>query len=301
MIKTLLLTARPPFLLLSLSIVLLGTAIALYQGAQWSTGLFVLIMLGALLSHAAVNMLNEYQDFQSGLDATTDKTPFSGGSGALPNHPEAAPYVLNIVKIILFLLVLLGGYFVVLKGWQILPLGLLGVLLIVTYTSNITRLPWVCFIAPGLAFGPVMVLSIYFVWTGGFSWLAACLSLIPFFLVNNLLLLNQVPDLKADQAVGRFNILMKHGVKAGFQLFALFVVLAYVALFLAIIVFNLPNLVWLAFMGGVLVVPMLKIIFASDEKIDKLRSALGMNVIINILTPAMIAFGLIWSELPIEK
>ncbi|VAW49934.1 FIG00784479: hypothetical protein [hydrothermal vent metagenome] len=297
MIKTLLLTSRPPFLLLSLSIVLLGTAIALYQGAQWSIGLFVLITVGAVLSHAAVNMLNEYQDFQSGLDAITDKTPFSGGSGALPSHPAAAPYVLNMVKVILFLLVLLGGYFVALKGWQILPLGLLGVLLIVTYTSNITRLPWICLIAPGLAFGPVMVLGVYFVWTGSFSWLAACLSLIPFFLVNNLLLLNQVPDLKADQVVGRFNILMKHSVKTGFQLFTLFILLAYAMLLFAVIYFRLPDLVWLAFIGLLFAVPMLKMMFASNENVDKLRPALGMNVIINILTPAMIAFGLIWSTL----
>ena len=294
MIKTLLLTSRPPFLLLSLSIVLLGTAIAMYQGAQWSTGLFVLITLGAVLSHAAVNMLNEYQDFQSGLDAITDKTPFSGGSGALPNNPKAAPYVLNAVKIILVLLVLLGGYFVILKGWEILPLGLLGVLLILTYTSKITRLPWVCLVAPGIAFGPLMVLGVYFVWTGEFSWLALFLSLVPFFLVNNLLLLNQVPDLKADQQVGRFNFLMQYGVKSGFQVFALFTVLAYLTLLFAILVFSLPNLVWLAFIGGLVATPMLKMLFEWNENREKLRPALAMNVIINILTPALIALGLIW-------
>ena len=294
MIKTILLTTRPQFLLLSLSVVLLGTAIAFYQGAIWSTPLFVLIFLGALLSHAAVNMLNEYQDFRSGLDDMTDRTPFSGGSGALPNHPEAAPAVFRALVLVIGMLVILGVYFIKLKGWAILPLGLVGLLVILTYTSKITRHPWVCLIAPGLAFGPLMVLGTYFVWTGGFSWLALALSLLPFFLVNNLLLLNQIPDLVADKAVDRFNIIMKLGIKRSLTIFSVFTGLAFVTLVLAQLAFNLPNLVWLGLLGGLIALPMLKISLNAAENVDKLMPALGMNVIINLLTPALVAVGLVW-------
>lgn len=294
MLKTVFLTTRPQFLLLSLSVVMLGSAIAIYQGAVWSTTLFILIVLGAVLSHAAVNMLNEYQDYQSGLDDTTTRTPFSGGSGALPSNPQAAPYVFKTFIFVMVVLLGLGGYFIVLKGWELLPLGVLGLLVILTYTSKITRLPWVCLIAPGVAFGPLMVLGTYFVWTGSFSWLALALSMVPFFLVNNLLLLNQVPDLEADRAVGRFNILMKLGLKQGVLLFSVFVILTYVTLFLSVIVFALPMTVWLGLMTAVIAIPMLKITLNSIENRDKLMPALGMNVIINLLTPVLIALGLIW-------
>lgn len=181
MIKTLFLTSCPQFLLLSLSVALLGSVIALYQGAEWSTSLFVLISFGAVLSHAAVNMLNEYQDFHSGLDKVTLRTPFSGGSGALSSNPPAAPLVFKTLIGIFGLLVILGGYLISLKGWALLPLGFVGLLVILSYTSKITRWPWVCLIAPGLAFGPLMVLSNYFVWTGTLSALALALSLVPFF------------------------------------------------------------------------------------------------------------------------
>ncbi len=294
MLKTLLLTSRPQFLLLSLSVVLLGSAIALYQGAEWSTSLFVLISFGAVLSHAAVNMLNEYQDYYSGLDEVTVRTPFSGGSGALPENPQAAPLVFKALLGVLGLLVMLGSYFIALKGWEILPLGVAGLLVILTYTSKITRLPWVCLISPGLAFGPLMVLGTYFVWTGSFSTLALALSLVPFFLVNNLLLLNQVPDLQADRAVGRFNILMKVGLKRGLLIFVTFVLLAFISLFVTSILFNLPSLVWLGFLGILLGLPMSKIVLQSGENVDKLMPALGMNVIINLLTPMLIAAGLFW-------
>ncbi|GKT12306.1 MAG: 1,4-dihydroxy-2-naphthoate polyprenyltransferase [Thiomicrorhabdus sp.] len=295
MIKTILLTTRPQFLLLSLSVVLMATAIALYQGAEWSPPLFILILLGAVLSHAAVNMLNEYQDFKSGLDDMTDRTPFSGGSGALPNHPEAAPAVFKTLVLVIGMLVILGIYFIKLKGWGILPLGLVGMLVILTYTSKITRLPWLCLLTPGLAFGPLMVLGTYFVWTGGFSLLALLLSMVPFFLVNNLLLLNQVPDLVADKIVGRFNILMKLGLKSGLGLFSLFTLLAFSSLVVVIISFDLPKGVWLGLIGVLIAIPMVKISQNATENIDKLMPALRMNVIINLLTPILVALGLVWS------
>ncbi len=294
MLKTLFLTSRPQFLLLSFSVVLLGSAIALYDGADWSGALFSLIVVGAVLSHAAVNILNEYQDFQSGLDATTQKTPYSGGSGALQNNPSAAPWVLKLFFVTLSVLVLLGGYFIALKGWQLLPLGLAGLLVIVTYTSTITRLPWICLITPGAAFGPLMVLGTYFVWTGTFSSLALILSLVPFFLVNNLLLLNQVPDLHADRGVGRFNILMKLGVEKSTLIFISFGLLAFLCLLAAQLLFKLPVLVWAAFLGLLLTLPMMKLVLQSTENVDKLMPALKLNVIINLLTPVLIAFGLLW-------
>jgi 1,4-dihydroxy-2-naphthoate octaprenyltransferase len=294
MLKTLLLTCRPQFLLLSLSVVLLGSAIAIYEGAPWSSLLFVLIVSGAILSQVAVNILNEYQDFHSGLDSVTQKTPFSGGSGALQKNPQAAPLVFKILLGVLGFLVILGGYFIFLKGWALLPLGLIGLLVILTYTTKITRLPWVCLIAPGFAFGPLMVLGTYFVWTGSFSALALALSLVPFFLINNLLLLNQIPDIEADRTVGRFNVLMKLGVKAGQGIFIGFVLLAFLSLSITIIAFDLPNLVWLGLLGLFIGLPMVKIVLQFDQNIDKLMPALTMNVIITLLTPVLIAVGLTW-------
>lgn len=290
-IKTVFLAARPNFLILSLSIVFLAVSIAKFEGAAIPIPLFVFTLLGAVLAHAAVNLLNEYQDHLSGLDFMTQKTPFSGGSGALQQNPKAAKNVINTVKIILGVLVLIGVYFIYAIGWQLLPLGVLGLALIVFYTRNITQYPWLCLISPGLAFGPVMLLSCYFVFTGQFSLLALALSLIPFFLVNNLLLLNQVPDLEADKKVGRFNILMKIGVKSSMVIFSGFILLALVVLVLSIEYFKLPKSVWIGGLAFILAIPMIKIVLTNTQQIDKLMPALTMNVIINLLTPMLIGLG----------
>ncbi|MGD9094279.1 MAG: prenyltransferase, partial [Chromatiales bacterium] len=90
----LLASARVPFLLLTLVLVLLGVACAstVTQEMEWEK--LAIILLTAVSAHVSVNALNEYFDFRIGLDAVTDKTPFSGGSGALPNNPQQARSVL---------------------------------------------------------------------------------------------------------------------------------------------------------------------------------------------------------------
>lgn len=294
-VKTVIGTTRPNFLLLSVSVVVLGTALALYQGADWSTSLFLMVVLGAVLAHAAVNMLNEYQDFHSGLDDLTERTPFSGGSGSLQANPGAAIYVKRALNVVLVALILLGMLLVYQTGWGLLPIGLLGLVVILTYTSNITRLPWLCLIAPGLAFGPLMILGTYWVWTGSISWLALTLSLVPFFLVNNLLLLNQYPDLEADKQVGRENIIMRLGPQQGSRVFVLFLGLAFVSLMASIWFFALPTSVYIAMLMLLLAIPLAKLTLSQYQNIQKLMPALAMNVIINLLTPLMMAAGLLWA------
>src|SRR4030042_6568598 len=73
---------RPEFLLLSVVLVLVGTAISWNEG-QFDGLKFFLTVLGLLLAHTSVNVLNDYFDYQSGIDTETTPTAFSGGSGIL--------------------------------------------------------------------------------------------------------------------------------------------------------------------------------------------------------------------------
>src|SRR5512143_2349141 len=81
---------RVPFLALTPACVLLGVASAVYSGIPVSPIHIVLVLVGAIATHISVNSFNEYDDFKSGLDAQTRRTPFSGGSGTLPANPGMA-------------------------------------------------------------------------------------------------------------------------------------------------------------------------------------------------------------------
>lgn len=293
LLKSLLEVARPPFLLLPLVIMALVAATASYEGFDWSAPLFMLILLGAVSAHISVNILNEYEDYESGLDSMTERTPFSGGSGALVKNPQAAEVVGSLGYLFLGIVISLGVFFVYLRGWELLPIGIVGILLILFYTSKITRRPWLCLISPGIAFGPLMMTGAYYVLTGEYSWVIFGLSMIVFFLVNNLLLLNQFPDEDADRKVGRFNILMHLGSQNSSVIFNSFLGLSYLVLAYMIIDGWLPYWAGLGFFTLILAWPLRVTVKYHHHSLTKLMPALGLNVSVVLLLPSLIAVGLV--------
>ena len=152
-LKTLLQTFRPSFLILSLVSVFLGFSSAFATQASIDTLTVLVILIGAVSAHISVNTFNEYVDYKSGLDFLTHKTAFSGGSGTLPQEPAMARTVLASGLLSLALTIAIGIFFLHQYGNQILPVGLVGVLLIISYSPWLNRLPLLCLIAPGLGFG----------------------------------------------------------------------------------------------------------------------------------------------------
>ncbi|MGB5677474.1 MAG: prenyltransferase, partial [Gammaproteobacteria bacterium] len=149
-LRTLLQTIRPPFLILTPVCVFLGTSTAISTQGSVETTTLVLILLGALCAHISVNTLNEHADFKSGLDLITIRTPFSGGSGALPGDPATAHWVLATGLVSLIATTAIGIYFIDNYGTRILPIGVIGIVIILTYTKWINRWPVFCLIAPGI-------------------------------------------------------------------------------------------------------------------------------------------------------
>ena len=286
-------TARPAFLVLTPCCLSLAVAHVINVNAAINNLHFFLIFFGALAAHVSVNMLNEYQDFISGLDLHTQRTPFSGGSGTLPIEPELAKPVQFSGIACLLITVLIGLYFLSVRGWELAPLGLVGILLVYFYTHKITRWPWVCLIAPGLAFGPLMISGSYYVLSGHYSVAVTISSLIVFFLVNNLLLLNQFPDLEADQNAGRCHLPILIGRKKSAWVYVSFLVAAYTVLLICIFLSFLPLYSLLGFLSFFLAIPAAKMTLQYANDMDELKPALALNVVITLSTPVLIAAGII--------
>lgn len=195
------LETRPQFLLLSVVLAFLGTCIAWYDGAfhLWHA---VLAFFGLLFCHIAVNVLNDYHDYRSGIDLNTRRTPFSGGSGFLPAAALEPEPTMWFGLSSFLLAVPIGIYFVLVKGWLLLPLLIVGAICILLYTPLLTRLGYPEW-APGVGLGSLPILGAYFVQTGEYTLPALFASIPSGILVCNLLLLNEFPDIEADRAGGR--------------------------------------------------------------------------------------------------
>lgn len=207
-----------------------------------SLPLGLLILTAAVFSHISVNTLNEYYDFRSGLDIKTEKTAFSGGSGALPGNPEMAGMVFSVGLISLAITVAVGCYLALQHSMQIIPVGVLGIILILTYAQFLNRFPLLCLVAPGLGFGVLMVVGTFVIINRELAQLPWLISLIPFFLVNNLLLLNQYPDVDADRSVGRSTFPIAFGLRASNFIYAVFMLAAYALILIYQILDYIPQL-----------------------------------------------------------
>jgi 1,4-dihydroxy-2-naphthoate polyprenyltransferase len=291
--KDILGTMRLPFLILAPACVLIGLGTAIWTSGKVSAVHFVLALVGAVAAHVSVNVFNEYFDFKSGLDARTRRTPFSGGSGTLPGKPALAGQTLAIAVIALVIVAAIGVYFVSERGWALLPLGVLGMITIFAYTPWMAHSPLLSLVSPGLGFGPLMVMGTHFALTGEYGWAPFIASLVPFFLVNNLLLLNQFPDVEADRSVGRKNFPIVIGRRASSLIYGAFMLLTYASIVLGVFLDILPAAALLGLLTLFLAVPVSRNAYRHADDIEKLMPSLGMNVLINILTPVLVAIGLL--------
>lgn len=291
-VKYLLGPMRLPFLILTPACVLLGLGTAVWTSGQMNVFHFVLALIGAIAAHISVNAFNEYFDFKSGLDARTERTPFSGGSGTLPAKPSMAPHALATALITFAVIILIGLYFLRIWGLSLLPLRLLGLLTVFAYTPWLTRNPWVCLIAPGLGFGPLMVMGTHFVLTGEYSWAALIASLVPFFLVSDLLLLNQFPDTEADRSVGRKHFPIVVGNQVSSFIYGAFLLLAYLSIAAGVYLGYLPKASLIGLATIIIAVPAFIGAYRYAEDTKKLIPHLGQNVLVNIITPVLVAIGL---------
>jgi 1,4-dihydroxy-2-naphthoate octaprenyltransferase len=291
-LKFLLGPMRVPFLVLAPACVAVGVGTAFWQSRHIEWFQVVLVLVGAVASHVCVNVFNEYFDFTSGLDARTRRTPFSGGSGMLQAHPEMGRSTLILALGAMAVAAGIGLYFVLIRGWQLLPLGMAGMCLLVTYTVWLARDPFLCLIAPGLGFGVLTVMGTHFALTGSYSWPAFVASLVPTFLVSDLLLLNQFPDVDADRSIGRRHFPITIGRRSSAILYGVLLLSAYVSIVAGAILGLLPPFSLLALVTVVLAWKAYQGAYSNAENVPALIPSMGLNVVVNLTAPLLLALGL---------
>jgi 1,4-dihydroxy-2-naphthoate octaprenyltransferase len=289
------LETRPQFLLLSVVLVLLGTAMSFHHGHfHWPR--FVLTTLGLVLAHASVNILNDYFDYKSGIDIATTRTPFSGGSGLLPAGLLEPKSVYKFGLGCLFAALLIGIYLTAVSGWQVLPLIIVGGVVIYFYTSYLTK--WLAGeIWAGLGLGTLPILGTYFVQTGSYSSEALVASLAPGFLTANLLLLNEFPDLAADREAGRYHIVIALGKVGAGRLYAGLMAMTYLCIIVGVVCKIMPPLTLIALLTIPFAVKAIGTTFKHHDDLQKMIPALGANVITVLATNALLALGYLLTRL----
>jgi 1,4-dihydroxy-2-naphthoate octaprenyltransferase len=284
------LETRPQFLILPVVLSFLGTCIAWYDG-YFHLGHAVLAFIGLLLAHISVNVLNDYYDYKSGVDLATRRTPFSGGSGILPGGLLKPGQVLRFGISSFLLAMAIGIYFIVVSGWLLLPLLLVGALCIILYTPFILKQNWPEW-SPGLGLGTLPVLGAYFVQTNEFSWPVVIAAIPSGILVHNLLFLNEFPDVDADLTVNRKTLPITIGRRKSSIVYAAMMLILYLWIIGWVIAGTIPAFTLLA----LLTLPFaLKAIRGASQfgDMNKLMPAMASNVLVVLLTQLLLGIGYI--------
>ena len=285
---------RPQFLLLSIVLIFLGTSIAWYDNFFnfWHA---LLAFAGLLLLHIAVNVLNDYFDYRSGIDLEVKRTPFSGGSGILPAQLLTPKAILRFGIICFLLATPIGIYFVIRRGWLLLPLLIIGAICVLVYTTHLTKLGWPEW-APGLGLGALPVLGAYFVQSGRYTLPTVIASVPSFILVHNLLFLNEFPDLEADRKGGRRTLPIVLGKAKASKVYAALTILVYVWIVCGVAARLMPTFALIALLTLPMGVKAIRGALNYGEE-AKLLPALGNNVFVILITQLLLGIGYIIARL----
>ena len=240
-------TARPFSLTAAVSPVLVGTAVAAYDGAFHIVP-FLAALLAGLFLQVGANYFNEYFDYRYGLDH-----PGSLGSMTVIFRREmTAPQVLAGGIGSFAIAAVFGVLLIVLSGPAIILFGLAGMSIAYFYSARPFK-----FATRGrgdilvyIAMGFLMTWGAYYVQIPRWSWLAFAARVRVGFLVTAILYMNNARDYQDDLAVDKRTLPVRFGQVFAKRFHAFLLLGSYgaVTLFVAFRLLPLYSLaVWLTF------------------------------------------------------
>lgn len=199
--------------------VLSGTAYALIETGQWNGFYFIASLIATVCHHIGLNLADDYYDYCHGTDVfqQTGKNAYAGGSGVLVSGSLTKSSIYNAAMLCYFITAIIGLVLVYFHGWVILALGILGTFSSFYYTAPPLRFAYrgLGELAIWINFGPVLVLGSYYLQTHTISLGAILLSILMGTLIFCVIMANEIPDQKTDEASGKRTLIVRFGKNFG--------------------------------------------------------------------------------------
>ncbi|NLI74636.1 MAG: prenyltransferase [Euryarchaeota archaeon] len=282
---------RAPFLLLPVILAIVGSSLAIYDG-YFDAINFALFTIVLVLLHITVNTLNEYYDHRTGIDFNTRKTMFNGGTGILQTGLLLPRQVLTVSIGCFIIAGIIAGVVIARTSLLLAPLVILGMLFSLFYTQIFAR-NMLGEMAAGLGLGVLPVIGAYMIHNPVLTVPCIALSAMAGILTFNLLLLNEFPDLEADMAGGRKNIVMALGIRKAAWLYAILTFSVYAILLIFVILRSLPTLSLLGLLTLPFAFKAATMAFIDPRKTGKFLQGQKANVQMILGTQAFVAIGLL--------
>jgi 1,4-dihydroxy-2-naphthoate octaprenyltransferase len=240
--------ADPKIWIASTVPMLVGSGLAF--GMRGSINAFWLIVsaVGIYLVEIGKNAINEYIDYESGVDRFVkpqNRTPFSGGKKTIVQGKLTLQEVKAIAIGTFAAAAIIGLFIMVYREPRVFWVGVLGFFLSIFYS-----LPPFMFayrglgeLMVGITFGPLITLGMFMVLTNTVDIMVAVTAIPIGALIANVLWINQYPDYEADAKGGKRNWVVRLGKKRAVKVYALLFAVAYISFVILAVLYHNP--VWL--------------------------------------------------------
>jgi 1,4-dihydroxy-2-naphthoate octaprenyltransferase len=244
--------------------------------------------------HLGLNMANDIFDDSNGADAANvTPTPFSGGSRVLQYGLVTRRTMITGCIALYAVSIGLGLYLAAERGWGLIGIGAIGVVLSLAYSAPPLRLVHRGLGEPvtALGFGPVMAVGTYFACTGHWSWQPVLASLPVALLIALVLYVNQIPDRVGDELAGKRTLIVRFSpaqVQAGY---AVTVVASYVCIVAEVIARVTPTWTLLALVTAPLAWRVWKGLRANYGNPYALMPTMQSNIVLHLSTGLLLVIG----------
>jgi 1,4-dihydroxy-2-naphthoate octaprenyltransferase len=225
MLDNWLLAIRPKTLPASVSPILLGSALAFYEGA-FDARVLILALSCALLLQIAVNFANDLFDGQAGIDSEARLGPLRVTHNGLISQKILARALALVSLAAIATGVTLAG----LSDWSLLGFGILAILAMLAYSGG----PWPL-ASHGLGeltvlffFGWLAVGGTYYAHTLNFSWTVLGFGTVAGLISAAIMLVNNLRDIPTDAPAGKRTLAVRLGDKRSRQLYQTLLITALV-------------------------------------------------------------------------
>ena len=253
------LASRPRTLPAALVPVMVGSALAIYQGIFFPA-YSIVALLCSILIQIGTNFTNDLYDFLKGTDTKERKGPLRVLASGLISVKEMKWGIF----LVFFTAFLLGLYLVYSVGLVILWIGILSIIAGLAYTAGPFPLAY-----NGLGdlfvfifFGIVGTVGTYYLHAQQFTFLAFLISLPVGALITNILIVNNYRDIEEDKTAGKNTLAVLLGREFSRYEYVFFILISFFIPFLLHFKYDFNIWIFLPYITLPIAITLVKMIYA---------------------------------------
>lgn len=287
-VQSWILASRPRTLPAAIVPVMVGSALAIYQGIffpQYS----LIALLCSLLIQIGTNFSNDLYDHLKGSDTKERKGPLRVLASGLISVNEMK-WGIFLVFLTAFLL---GLYLVFSVGIVILWIGIFSIIAGLAYTAGPFPLAYngLGDLFVFLFFGIVGTVGTYYLHAQHFSLLALLISLPVGGLITNILIVNNYRDIEEDKSSGKFTLAVLLGKEFSRFEFIFFILVSFFVPFFLHFKFDFSFWIFLPYLTLPIAISLVKMIYALNG--TQLNKTLELSAKFSALFGLLLSIGIV--------